>query len=604
MNRFERGPTQVLYRYLPGAIFEHDRYGLCIVDSVDVESSDRLNEQALFEALSDALQEWHRHGNPPAFPDPRDERQRRQYRIGRPREVHFRPFPTTLQCRKCGHVFRLREGDRFHGRCPREGCGGKLVQMRYVEAHNCGRLEEIHLPDRGCSQHGRRHLRFYDPGRVQRARWVCGICGQEIQKPRMTPCNCRYSQWIRSADRGQRSYERFLRLYPTGEPGLYIPHVTAFVNFNQSEESQLSTLNPDGHAALLARWWGLLEGPVMELLKRRAMNPSEIKGEVLELLESLRKIAPDKAREYEEQLFRPPGQKEIERVKGMIPLELLTVPPPRRLVEHIILLDSGRHQLTTTKQLGDAVRAELEKLGLLEVTHIDDFPVALLAFGYSRVARDPRRSLLNAFPADEEGRIPLFVLPTETEGLWFQLDPQRVLGWLIQNGLLSGALPESREEAWARLYREILANEFRSDRVLTIQAQAILYLLHTMSHILLQRIEWSGFSPQSLGEYFMPETLSFVLFVNRFDGARIGGLATLFSLRLKEWLQDSAQGGRYCLYDPLCGESGASCAGCLHREHNCLYFNRYLSRSVLYGGDVDWERMGSTEIQHGYWAEL
>jgi len=604
MTRFERGQTQVLYRYLPGAIFEHDRYGLCIVDSVDVEFPGRINEQALFEALNEALQEWHRRGNPPEFPDPRDERQRRQYRIGRPREVRFRPFPTTLQCRKCGHVFRLREGERFDGRCPRAGCGGKLSQMRYVEAHNCGRLEEIHLPDQGCPQHGKSYLRFFDPGRVQRARWVCGACGQEIQKPRMTPCNCRYSESVRSTERGQRSYECFLRVYPTGEPGLYIPHVTAFVNFDQSEESRLSTLCPDGHALLLARWWGLLEEPVVDILNRRAMNSSGIEGKVLELLESLREIAPDKAREYEEELSRPPGQEEIERIKSMVPSDLLVLPPPRRLVEHIILMDSGRHRLTTTKQLGDGVEVELEKLGLLEVVHIDDFPVALLAFGYSRVARDPQRSLLNPFPPDEEGRIPLFVLPTETEGLWFQLDPGRVLDWLIRNGLLSGSLPGSPEDAWAFLYREILAEGFRSDRTLTIRAQGILYLLHTISHILLQRIEWSGFSPQSLGEYFMPETLSFVLFVNRFDGTRIGGLATLFSLRLEEWLLDSAQGGRYCLYDPLCAESGASCAGCLHREHNCPYFNRYLSRSVLYGGDVDWEGTGSTEIKYGYWAEL
>jgi len=604
MARFERGQTQVLYRYLPGAIFPHDRYGLCIVDSVDMDSPDRINELALFEALNEALQIWHRLGNPPDFPDPRDERQRRQYRIGRPREVRFRPFPTTFQCQKCGHVFRPREKDRFDGRCPRESCRGKLFQLPYVEAHNCGRLEEIHLPDRGCPQHGRSHLRFYDPGRVQRARWVCGVCGREIQKPRMTPCKCRYSERVQNAEMGRRRYERFLRVYPTGEPGLYIPHVTAFVNFDQSEENRFLNLGPDEHALLLARCWDLLEKPVAEIMGQRARNPLEINSKVRKLLEILRKHDLEKAQEYEEELSRPPGQAEIERIKNLVPSDQLTLPPPRRLVEHIILMDSGRHQLTTTKQLEDDAQAEVERLGLREVVHIDDFPVALLAFGYSRVARDPQRALLNPFPADEEGRIPLFVLPAETEALWFQLDPRRVLEWLIRNDLLSGPLPESQVGVWARLYREILAEGFRGSRDLTLPAQGVLYLLHTISHILLQRIEWSGFSPQSLGEYFMPETLSFVLFVNRFDGARIGGLATLFSLRLKEWLQDSVQGGRYCLYDPLCAESGASCAGCLHREYNCPYFNRYLSRSVLYGGDVEWEKMTPAEIWYGYWDGL
>lgn len=601
MARFERGQTQVLYRHLPGAIFEHDRYGLCKVDEVVVDSSIRVNERALFEALSEALQAWHRAGIPPEFPDPRDESKRRQYRIGRPREVLFSPFPHTFQCLKCKHVFRPARTDHFNGRCPRKDCGGRLTQLRYVEVHNCGRLEEIHLPDRGCPQHGKAHLRFFDPGRVQLARWVCGICGHEIQKPRMTPCECSYTRRIREAGHDRREYDRFLRLYPVTEPGLYIPHVTAFVNLDESEEQRFFK-DPDSHALLLARCWDLLDEPVPKVLARRG---KERHGDpkIREILEQLRQYDPEKAREYEKELDSPPGQEAIRHVRERVSGDLLNSTPPRRLVEHVLLMDSDRHRLSRAGSSGNIGRDELDRLGLREVIHIDDFPVAMLAFGYSRIYRDPRRAILNPFPPDEEGRFPLFVLPAETEGLWFHLDPRRVLSWLIQNDMLSGSLPESPEEAWARLYQEVLAEGFRLDRNFSWAAQGILYLLHTISHILLQRIEWSGFSPQSLGEYFMPETLSFILFVNRFDGSRIGGLATLFDLRLSEWLQDSAQGGRYCIYDPICAEGGASCAGCLHREHNCPYFNRYLSRSVLYGGPVDWERLGSGEIRRGYWAD-
>jgi hypothetical protein len=601
MTRFERGQTQILYRYLPGAIFEHDRYGLCRVDRVVVDRPNRINELALFEALSEALQAWHRAGIPPEFPDPRDENKRRQYRIGRPGEVLFSPFPLTFQCQECGHVFRPHRTDPFDGRCPRKSCRGRLVQLRYVEAHNCGRLEEIHLPDRGCPQHGRSYLRFFDPGRVQLARWVCGVCEREIQKPRMTPCECSYTERIRRSGSDRQRYERFLRMYPVTEPGLYIPHVTAFVNFDQSEEQRFST-DPDSHALLLARCWGVLAGPVPRVLKERGRGVLE-NPNIKAAIEALREHDPRKAEELERKIASPPGQEAVLRVRDLVPRDLLSGVPPRRLVEHVLLMDSDRHRLSLASSSGKVRREELERLGFWEVVHVDDFPVAMLAFGYSRIFRDPRRAVLNPFPPDEEGRFPLLVLPTETEGLWFHLDPRRVLGWLIQNHMASGSMPESQEEAWARLYREVLAEGFRVDRDLSWAAQGILYLLHSISHVLLQRIEWSGFSPQSLGEYFIPETLSFILFVNRFDGSRIGGLATLFELRLAEWLQDSVQGGRCCIYDPICAESGASCAGCLHREHNCPYFNRYLSRSVLYGGPVEWEGLGSGEIRCGYWAD-
>ena len=123
-----------------------------------------------------------------------------------------------------------------------------------------------------------------------------------------------------------------------------------------------------------------------------------------------------------------------------------------------------------------------------------------------------------------------------------------------------------------------------------------------MSHVFLQRIEWSGFSSSSIGEYLFPETLSFVLYANRFAETKIGGLTTLFEQRLPLWLRDTAQAGCDCMYDPLCGEEGGSCAGCLHREHNCSLFNHQLSRAVLYGGHlpID-EGLEQDRIRHGYW---
>ena len=127
---------------------------------------------------------------------------------------------------------------------------------------------------------------------------------------------------------------------------------------------------------------------------------------------------------------------------------------------------------------------------------------------------------------------------------------------------------------------------------------------HYVVHVFLRRIEWSGFAPSSVGEYLIPGTLSFILYANRYADTKIGGLTTLFEQRLSTWLWDAVQAGRECIYDPLCGDEGGSCAGCTHREHNCPVFNRELSRATLYGGPMPQSsELAGMTVNQGYWAQ-
>ncbi len=620
---FTRGQTQILYRYLPGAIFDHDDYGLCRVDEITTTDPGKINRRALFDALYETLHQWDLKGFCPGFPDPRQEGQRRRFKIGQPDIVHFSPFPRVLQCRKCRHVAKYddlrKRTSTVPGRCPRPNCGGRLSQLRYVEIHNCGRIEEMHVPERGCPVHGKIHLRFFDPGRAQKARWVCGECGREIQKARMTPCNCDYSGVVKKLNRPQ--YEQFLRLYPTGEPGVYMPQVLAFINFSEEDERRLIDLE-DGHVLMLARLWGLLTTNVISTAhERQKWMPSgaTLDPALAAIVESLRQFDPDNPalQQYEAVRSNPPGQEAIDAVlERLADTEILTLPPSRRLIEHIALQDSTNHTdvagvVNRLRARGAEVQAAefdhacttaLQELGLRSVKAINDFPIAMAAVGYTRVTGSPNSSILSPFSPDADGKTPLFVLPAETEGLWVQLDPIRVTRWLLENDLLSGPMPSTPFDAWAHLYQHILGRSFQYELIPHSAAQALVFLIHTLSHVLLQRIEWSGFSPSSVGEYLFPETLSFVLYANRFAETKIGGLTTLFEQRLPLWLRDAAQTGCDCMYDPLCGEEGGSCAGCLHREHNCSLFNHQLSRAVLYGGylPID-EGLEQDRIRHGYW---
>lgn len=625
---FSRGQTQVLYRFLPGAVFEHDDYGLCRVTSVTTQET-TVNVSALFDALVDALSQWDTDTFRADFPDPRDHRRRRSYAIGVPSELRFEPYPRMLTCRQCQRVYQYRDlrrrRDARPGRCPE--CSGLLIQLRYVQAHNCGRLEELYFPRDGCPQHGVQHLRLYDPGRVRLARWWCGACNRELQRLRMTPCSCIYSEAIRnqSAD-----WERRMKVFAVTDPALYMPHVTTFINFPEEKERGLREV-PDAFALLLARAWDMYPDSLPGLIEARRRwhdqraaggsepDPSE------ELAKALADIDPNhpavqKWRERRSSLSVAPGEEVTSRIRALLGRDAPSgdTPPPRQLVEHVALSDLLR--LTEVDTVAEWMRSRGDEegrsriiqaqamsqdiMGLSKIRVVNDFPLALCALGFTRVSRKPTNSVFTPFPADNQGRIPLYAIPVETEGIMTQLDPLWVTNWLVNNALLAAPTPQSQETAWAWLFRHVpgLWQSRWEEAYEAVPAVAVRTLLHTMSHVFLRRIEWSGFSPASVGEYIIPGTLSFVLYANRYAETTIGGLSTLFEQRLGQWLWDALQAGRECTYDPLCGDEGGSCVGCLHREHNCPMFNRELSRAVLYGGATP--PAGSLRgmpIRVGYW---
>jgi hypothetical protein len=352
----------------------------------------------------------------------------------------------------------------------------------------------------------------------------------------------------------------------------------------------------------------------------------------MDLVNALRQVNPDHPlilewQRRQEQPHSQPGEAEIQRVRSLLgittPLTNLTI--PRQLIEHIAVLDT----LQTTsiegvhgwmQELGDEdgarrlLQAELyarESLGIGKMQIIADFPIALCAVGYTRITRDPARSILSPFEtSDPQGRIPLYVVATKTEGIYIQLDPLRVVQWLINNAWSQGPSPLHVDEAWAWLYRNVPGlweNRWQNNYNDTL-AIVIRTLLHTISHVLLRHVEWSGFNQSSVGEYLLPGALAFVLYANRYAETKIGGLTTLFEQRLDVWLEDSAQNGRDCIYDPFCTDEGGTCVGCLHREFNCPQFNRELSRAVLYGGPTPPDELGGDlgipVIQQGFWEML
>ena len=81
----------------------------------------------------------------------------------------------------------------------------------------------------------------------------------------------------------------------------------------------------------------------------------------------------------------------------------------------ILFIHDCRGSCTELTSIGDyAGAADLRsakefargELGVSELKIVSDFPIALCAVGYTRITRDPNRSVLTPFETSANGRVP------------------------------------------------------------------------------------------------------------------------------------------------------------------------------------------------------
>lgn len=609
---FTRSRTQVLYRYVPGAVFEHDRYGICLVTDIAVSAPIRLNMEALKNAMRALLDQWQGSGED-AFPDPVTEWD--EYQVGVPNRVDFEPFPTVVECRNCGHINFLNTLSQLSGDPVCTECRqGRYRQLPYVMIHGCGKLSPVFVPD--CQSHRRLNVRFTDTGRFVTSWWSCASCGGAmISRMTQLPCGCVY---------GRRSNKINARYVRTNDTSVLYSHTVAFVNLQESLLAKLRN-DPRPTGLLLARLWGLIVEKAINLTSRReaVAASSGMDDRARALVQKLLNENPESetARQLAaiySQDTQLPGDEAIGQVNMLIGGGANN-PPSRSLLEHIAIIDTldlvtPDVAAANARQRGDdagaydveaAVEFARDVLGIGSMGCITNFPLALAAAGYSRVGNRPGEALIRPFRRgrSEGGKVPVYVVTSDTEAVMVQLDPQRVAQWLIANEMAVGPVPGPGLESWVWCWRNLpglssVRGLLNAPATISIAEKAVLMLLHTISHLLLGQSEWSGFDPESIGEYILPDTFTVIIHSNNYSSFTIGGMVTMFEQRLLGWLQETYNAAFTCTYNPICQDEGASCAGCLHRQHNCESFNALLSRSTLGGGltaDIP-------EITVGYWT--
>ncbi|UOY00283.1 hypothetical protein [Blastococcus sp. PRF04-17] len=281
---------------------------------------------------------------------------------------------------------------------------------------------------------------------------------------------------------------------------------------------------------------------------------------------------------------------------GVSAAVLETVATQRPVYERAAVFDRNEvRRITLTEQLdrarqagrtlqADAMQAASDlaaRMGIAELAVTWEFPIAKVAFGYTRERHQPGEGAIRGFrhQRQHDGKYPAYAVASSTEALLVTLSAREVLSFLHQRGELTAA-PATEDEA-----RHQLLEIFADEGAHAAAAGTIRVLVHTLSHLLLRGLDDGqvGFAEASLAEWLVPETLTFAIYANTLKDFTLGSLWTLLNDRSLSWLNSVVDRTVHCENDPICYQRDPrSCERCAYLTFGCRLFNEALDRKVLY----------------------
>jgi len=284
-------------------------------------------------------------------------------------------------------------------------------------------------------------------------------------------------------------------------------------------------------------------------------------------------------------------------------------------------IEIARQGGSATSLLLTQVTDDMNRLGIQKLLAVSDLPVILASFGYTRRTFEPTYSELTAknlptrirpFPSLNQdaarrlsrpelaGAVPILAREGEHEGLFFSLDPDRVVRWLELNNI---QLPTPEKPALIRIMQSLEPVERYYDNIWQCEIRRFAFgLIHSLSHAAMRIAgRFAGLERTSISEYIFLPLLGTVIFDNS-SAFKLGGLETLARDNLATFLRELDDEAMTCLYDTQCIDHHGACHGCLHSpELSCRFFNHGLSRAFLIGGHAPWVDIATDQQIVGYW---
>ncbi|MFI7252799.1 DrmB family protein [Micromonospora chalcea] len=188
--------------------------------------------------------------------------------------------------------------------------------------------------------------------------------------------------------------------------------------------------------------------------------------------------------------------------------------------------------------------------------------------------------------------LPAYVV--KGEGIYFELDPQRLVAWEAR------AEVQARAQAITDRYGQVASQRGLQGRLLNPR----FVLLHTLGHLLINELVFAcGYSSASLRERLYVSTAQgnemagLLIYTAAGDSeGTMGGLVRMARPdNLRSVFASAISDARWCSTDPVCMDAGergqgpdscnlAACHGCaLMPETSCEEFNRFLDRGLVIG---------------------
>lgn len=556
--RVDRGASQILFGLLPGQSADLEGQIWRVTewdDAIEVP----LDQDAVRSAMIAACRPWTAAGNDDGVAaELRARGTVEVVRLDVKRGVSVEVFPRQWRCKSCNRIARNRED-----RCP---CGGRSrAQMQFVAYHTCGAAKEPFIPR--CRTHGAVAVRLPGTATARELRFYCPECRATLSRGfPFQACDCGGGGMSITVHRAAVVFSpRFAVLVNPPDPAI-AARLRAGGGGAKALEWVLNGMadaDPLAGRPTLAslvdgfRQLNLSEETAIELA-RQAIDRGE--GEVGD--DGPAVSLPDRAREnaYEEALSLASAVSGGRtRVADMV---AGTTPPLRTLYE-------GAY--------GDALDAAL----LESVDLLANFPVATLAFGYTRGDMNP--GVARLVPFRQRGRLRAYGSLSRTEALLFRLDPLKVHRHLAAAGHGLQAVTDARGARISLL--EHMEIPWPTEENYQPLGGDVLTLLHSYAHRTIRRLAaFAGIERDGLAEYLVPHHLGFVVYAASRGDFVLGGLQAVFETSLHRFLADLVSGESRCALDPGCRSGGGACMACLHLgEPSCRWFNRFLDRSQLFG---------------------
>lgn len=476
--------------------------------------------------------------------------------LNRDRGVHLKPFPEIWYCKSC---FRVHDRPDGHCKC-KSTRRGQLQFVAYSEV--TGELREPSI--RRCAQHGEARIHLPGTATGSEVRFDCPVCQTSL---------------------GGFSYQRSsggdqMKINVHRAASVFTPRNVVVVNPPSLEKMQ--ALQDAGGGARALDWVldgmpgrSMLEGKPNADALRRQLAASGFDAAMIEQVVAATATAQGMSTQSSVGAIGPEVREKAEEEAMTI---AMAFSESRATIAELV---NGATPLSNLRHRYEVHYPEALRLAGLERTEmVDKFPILSGHFGYTRGPSEPGASELITY-RDRRGTYEIYGEISETEALYFGLDPIVVAKWLRERGADLKASYATRKEARAVILEAITVADPEVDPTL----RDVVTLIHSYAHRLIRLTAvHAGIELHALSELLVPMHLGFFVYAASRGDFVLGGLQALFENDLDALLKEFIESEHRCALDPGCSKSGGACVACLHLgEPSCRLFNGKLDRAMLAG---------------------